>query len=1216
MEICSYFLINEPAFIDKGIRDGYIAVQIGKKQGGVTMQRTSLQAIDFLKLFIIMVAVVSIIQPLQAGTSGKISGIVTDVDTGTPLPGVNVVLEGQPLGASTDLKGQYYIINVPVGVYSIHASMIGYTEMRVKAVKVLGDLTTQIDFKLSTRVLEAGQIVEVVADRPMVQKDLTSGRSIVSAEDIKEMPVESVSGIIQTKAGIVTDAGGAIHIRGGRSSEVSYLIDGVPMTNPAWGGISSTVENNAVQELQILSGTFNAEYGQAMSGVINIVTKEGSRDYQGSLSGYMGDYYTNHTKVFEHAKQYKYNNIKNLEGSFSGPVPGFGEKLSFFTSGRYYQNGGYLRGEIQHQPGDVNYLSTRTVEELLNSPYGKAGLLHVAEPFDDLNGDGKLASGSEAYIDFDGNGHYTPGEPFRDVNGNGRYDHPGVDLDGDGFLNPEELEFIDLNGNGVLDGDPFIDTNNNGVLDGEPYIDFNHNGRWDSGASGSGEIVRLNHSQRYNVNTKFTWRITPKAKLNYNVLYNRSTSQSYSLAYKYNPLGRGTNNSYSLSQIVDFTHSLSNSFFYNLKGSYYVSESKTYYNDLLPNELIKNEHKDFTTLDQLISYAQSEELATGEWYGNRSDSLLVLKSIVTINDTASGATVVSLTNPEDRTYSVGDSTETLEVDFAGLVEYFKGLIGNEGWAITVDITLSDIKNNLVLPNNISYAPPNEYYGGGHNHGYTSRKNQTLYLAGNLTWQFNNIHQFKAGLGYKHHIMDYQTFTTEVSSSTGWIPDGKTPETSLSNDNYNNWLSDTAKVGRSLAQSNRTPREYFAYFQDKIELVDMIVNIGLRYDYFDPNYFVPGDYKDPDDPKYFLYTTVDTVDGVAYQDTSVASEKEYQHTGVVIDTLNASGGQWVTYGNFYKPVQPVHQFSPRIGVAYPITDKGIIHFSYGHFFQIPTFAYLYANPEFEIGADNASILGNAALKPQKTVKYEIGLQQELAPDLAIEVIAFYQDFSGLLSSELKETYNGTRYSIYSNTDYGNSRGVTFSLTKRRTGLFSAAVDYTYQISKGNASDPKAQFYANQSDPPAEVEKKTVFLNWDQRHTLNANLSLSEPNKWGVSFLIKYGSGLPYTPSIQGFQIDKPNSDRKPPEYSVDVNAHKDFSVFGKRIVFFAKIYNLFDTMNERYVFNDTGRATYSLIPTYTPDKGNDPGRHSLSDYLNRPSYFSAPRQFRIGLQFGL
>ena len=340
---------------------------------------------------------------------------------------------------------------------------------------------------------------------------------------------------------------------------------------------------------------------------------------------------------------------------------------------------------------------------------------------------------------------------------------------------------------------------------------------------------------------------------------------------------------------------------------------------------------------------------------------------------------------------------------------------------------------------------------------------------------------------------------------------------------------------------------------------------------------------------------------------------YRMSGDVDYLLKVLVSSLQDYNDFYEETEVVHQFSPRIGVAYPITDKGIIHFSYGHFFQIPTFAYLYANPEMEIStASNESILGNANLKPQKTVTYEIGLQQELTPDLGIEIIAYYKDFSGLLSSDQFEKYNTVTYVAYANRDYGDSRGITLSLNKRRTGLFSASADYTYSVAKGNASNPLALFYANQSDPPAEVVKQVIPLDWDQRHTINVNLNIGKPRDWGVSILTKYGSGLPYSPSYQGSSLDKPNSDRRPDYFNVDLNLHKSLKVAGLEWTVFAKVYNALNIQNERSVFNDTGRATYSLIPTYTPDNGHIFGRHSLSDWLTRPNYFSSPRQFRVGL----
>ena len=1155
---------------------------------------------------------------LWAGTTGKISGRVVDAETGEPLPGVNVIIENTGMGASTDIDGIYFIINIPVGNYSVRTGMIGYNTMITTDVSVRGDLTTSIDFDMTVKILESDQEVIVVAERPMVQKDLTSGRSIVSADEIKEMPVESLAGIIATKAGIVAASDGSIHIRGGRSSEVTYMIDGVPITNPSSGGLAVGLENSAVQELQILSGTFNAEYGQAMSGIINIVTKEGGSDYTGNLSAYMGDYYTEDTRFFEHADEFDPMNIKNFEASLSGPVPGLGKKMTFFASGRLYDYGGLYRGVREHMPNDVNYLTSKGVEELRDSPWGRAGLLNFAEPFEDLNGDGQIEPGSESYYDFDGNGSFTMGEPFKDVNGNGRYDH-NRDFNNNGYIDAEDWEFIDLNGDGVLNGDPFLDANFNGVLDGEPYIDFNGNQMWDSGASGDSSVVRLNTSSRYNGMFKLTWKITPKMKLNTSIIHNAAESQSYSQSYKYNPDGRPTSQSSSTSLIMDFRHSLNARMFYNIKGAYYRTASKSFYKDIDPEKLAQElsvTASNLTEVTSLLEDAAADDrkgLGMGSFYGNLADSLLILKStmVIIFNPTATidGVSYSALDVFGSSQFDMEITNTWEELNSEAWIAILVNLDA-QGWLdkVRFDLVLQDLQSAYFLPNDVSEQPENEFLGGGHSHSYSERVNHSYLMSADLTWQKDNIHQIKMGTGFKTHIMNYKAYSVFVQEDQDWIPTIKTTESSFANDSYDNWLTDAVS---KLSLSYRNPREAYVYLQDKIELTDMIVNIGLRYDYFDPNYFVPSDYRDPENPTYWLYTLANS--DSAQIDTFFQFAGEVTDFDEILDTLDANGETWRDYNDFYEDAEPVHQFSPRIGVAYPITDKGIIHFSYGHFFQIPTFSYLYANPEMEIStASNESILGNANLKPQKTVTYEIGLQQELTPDLGIEVIAFYKDFSGLLSSEQYEKYNTVNYVVYANQDYGDSRGITFSINKRRTGLIAASADYTYLVAQGNASDPLALFYANQSDPPQEVVKQVIPLDWDQTHTINVNISISKPRNWGISILTKYGSGLPYSPAYQGSSLDAANSDRKPDYFNVDLNTYKDFEIAGLRWTVFAKVYNALNIRNERSVYSDTGRATYSLIPTYTPDNGNIYGRHSLSDWLTRPNYFSSPRQFRVGL----
>ena len=226
-----------------------------------------------------------------AGTTGKIAGEVKDAQTGELLAGVNIQLEGTLMGAATNLDGYYVILNVPPGKYTLVASAVGYTKKRVVGVAVSIDLTSTVDVQIASAMVEAEEVV-VTAERRAVKKDLTSSEARVDAAQIESLPVQEVSEVLSLQAGITVDRGGGIHIRGGRSSEVAYWVDGVSVSDAYDGGQAVQVDNNAVQELQVISGTFNAEYGQAMSGIVNIVTKDGESNYHGTLQAYAGSYVT------------------------------------------------------------------------------------------------------------------------------------------------------------------------------------------------------------------------------------------------------------------------------------------------------------------------------------------------------------------------------------------------------------------------------------------------------------------------------------------------------------------------------------------------------------------------------------------------------------------------------------------------------------------------------------------------------------------------------------------------------------------------------------------------------------------------------------------------------------------------------------------------------------------------------------------------------------
>ncbi|MBD3378587.1 TonB-dependent receptor [candidate division KSB1 bacterium] len=221
---------------------------------------------------------------LFAGVTGKISGLVTDAETGEALPGVNVVLEGTNMGAATGINGEYIILNVPVGTYELRASMMGYTPLRVENVRVSIDITTKQSFQMSPKVLDIAEEVTIVASRPMIQKDEVSTRHFVSSEEIELQPVDSFQEIAKNQAGVVGN-----HFRGGRSGEVLVLVDGIPVRDPAGfyvgnlGSFTTDVPEYGIQELEVSLGGFSAEYGNVQSGILNLAMKEGATRYTGKM---------------------------------------------------------------------------------------------------------------------------------------------------------------------------------------------------------------------------------------------------------------------------------------------------------------------------------------------------------------------------------------------------------------------------------------------------------------------------------------------------------------------------------------------------------------------------------------------------------------------------------------------------------------------------------------------------------------------------------------------------------------------------------------------------------------------------------------------------------------------------------------------------------------------------------------------------------------------
>ncbi|NHZ84384.1 MAG: hypothetical protein GWP19_00705 [Planctomycetia bacterium] len=472
--------------------------------------------------------------------------------------------------------------------------------------------------------------------------------------------------------------------------------------------------------------------------------------------------------------------------------------------------------------------------------------------------------------------------------------------------------------------------------------------------------------------------------------------------------------------------------------------------------------------------------------------------------------------------------------------------------------------------------------GGTNpeHFYRTTKNYITKL--DITSQINSVNQLKAGLEYDLYKLNYKYYNILQTSGISdpevtmdpfvevYIPD---PD----NENENTVIDIYA----------RKPMEASAYIQDKIELKNIIINIGLRYDYFDANGYILSDPTDPD----------------------IYRPKKPEN---IAKSMEERLRYW------YNETTPKSSFSPRLGVAFPITTTGVVHFSYGFFFQAPSFKLLYQNPEFKFseGTGNVGVAGNSDLEPEKTISGEIGLKQGLSEDMAIEVTVYFRDIRNLAGTRADEItmYGGTSwYNQYQNSDFGFVKGVIFSLDKRLSNSWSADFNYTYQIAKGNASDPNA--IRNQIINGDYPEIQMIRLDFDQTHTMNFYFSYVSSDNWGFSIVGEYGSGLPYTPD-QSLNLSKllTNSETKPEYVNINLNIYKSFQYSQMSFKLYAQIHNLFNRINELTVYGDSGTANYTWQEYSYAESGAPEIINSLDEYYRNPGYYSEPRLIEIGLSY--
>jgi outer membrane receptor protein involved in Fe transport len=888
--------------------------------------------------------------PSQATTAdeyvaGKIAGRVVEAETGDPLIGATVYIEEISQGAVVAPDGSYAIINVAPGVYTVRASMIGFGTVRQSEVRVSIDRTTRVDFELSVEVIQGEEIL-ITATRPIIEVDRTTSASYMDSESIANLPVQEFSDLLQLQSGLTYDSQGRLHMRGGRSGEVAYLVDGIPVTNQYSGGSKIEIENNWIQELQVISGVFNAEYGQAQSGVINIVTKTGSIDrYSGDVGLYGGSYLTPNTEVFVGEDSPSLDEY-NLQGSLQGPIR-FLREGSFFSNIRYTDNAGWLNGEQRFLISDTVPIQSYIQEAQ-----------QTASDIDNL---------------------------------------VGIPI-------PDSL------------------------------------------LSGDRSLVSMNPRQRLSLHGRLSFSLSSMLTASYAAFYSDEERMSYQDYRRYAPEGLPMTTERGINHLLSFT--------LTPDARSYLRLGISYQDNQVRSRLFK---------DPLDSRYQGTPFSS-----------------------------------------------------------------------------------------------NGFAFGGTSNGRSEASNSTFLVKLQAERQVNRSNLVKAGIEWQRHRVEEASQATISDGPVYLDPSQRIPAgNTAGNDQY-----------------TREPWEVVLFVQDKLEIDELVLNAGVRFDLWEPNAPVPDDFQAVTNPE----------DGIRLATGFVDAKRSMQ-------------------------------LSPRVGLAFPISSRGVLHVSYGRFFQVPRFSYIYTNSEFEVQlGDLETIMGNADLKPERTTAYELGLQYALTSSWKVEATIYYKDIKNLLGQEIITTVDKKVYARYINRDYGNTRGFAFSLLRQFADQFGLTIDYTYQVARGNASDPNAVFFNNQTRPPMEPEKQVIPLNWDQRHSLNGSVIMGDPSGFTLSIIGRFSTGQPYTPSNPGSQLTSQlaNSESKPVRMNLDINLSKRIQIAGLETRLYAKGFNVLDRLNAKSVYSSTGNAFHPYRTLGEAEVLAQNPNFTVGEVDLRPDFFDPPRRIIFGL----
>lgn len=468
----------------------------------------------------------------------------------------------------------------------------------------------------------------------------------------------------------------------------------------------------------------------------------------------------------------------------------------------------------------------------------------------------------------------------------------------------------------------------------------------------------------------------------------------------------------------------------------------------------------------------------------------------------------------------------------------------------------DTQHGWIDDSNYNYSPDYAYIGFTSGNDYVPyyQEKTSLYTGGRASFlsQVDRHNQIKIGGDLRRHTLKWDDRQFYNS-----MPYGETYE-------VHPWYG-------------------AGYMQDKIELNDMIVNVGLRLDYL-------------------------------YSDVS------YWNDPFIKDYMKTS--------------KPKVQWSPRLGISHPVSENSVLHFNYGYLFQPPDARVMYTNLQGELES-GYPLIGNPDLEAEKTIYYELGWTRLINTDMRMNMTTYYRDIKNMIGAREVVDNHGSIYTVFTNSDYGSCKGVDLALESVNRPLLNWSVEYSYMIARGNASDPREwyyNYYTVEGEERPALPRREYPLTYDQRHNLTAVvdlrvphgeksriMGLTLPDAWGINLLGHYGSGLAYTRTDKnGRRLGQLNGERMPYTFRFDARFNRDFYLSrgaGAVLSFFVEVENLFDRRNVVDVYTSTGAPDDNGLmalnvnsPTYAQEK-------LWYELMARdPQNFDVPRTVRVGLEF--